>query len=318
MILAAGLSPAWQQILVFDHFTAGEVNRAAESHWYGSGKSLNVAVAAASLGVANGGVSNDCVTVRLLSPIGGPARESIEDEFEERDISARWIGTKAPLRVCTTILDRGTGVTTELVANAPPMLEAELAEFAHEYAVHAAKASVVVMSGSLSAGAPLTFYRDLLVHTACHAILDARGPELLAALETKPLLVKPNREELAKTLQRDLPDEMSLLYAMHELRERGAKWVVVTDGTLPVWVSGPEGNFRLSCPPVEKVVNPIGSGDCFAAGMAVAISQDRDILSAIRYGLGAAADNVGQMLAGRIDPTRVAKLAESVRMETVV
>ena len=30
MILSAGLTPAWQQILVFDRFRYGEVNRAAE------------------------------------------------------------------------------------------------------------------------------------------------------------------------------------------------------------------------------------------------------------------------------------------------
>ena len=31
MILNAGLSPAWQQILAFDRFETGEVNRARES-----------------------------------------------------------------------------------------------------------------------------------------------------------------------------------------------------------------------------------------------------------------------------------------------
>ena len=38
MIVAAGLTPAWQQILRFDALRLGEVNRAVEAHWCASGK----------------------------------------------------------------------------------------------------------------------------------------------------------------------------------------------------------------------------------------------------------------------------------------
>ena len=46
MILSAGLTPAWQQILVFDGFRYGEVNRAAEAVWCASGKVFNAGIAA--------------------------------------------------------------------------------------------------------------------------------------------------------------------------------------------------------------------------------------------------------------------------------
>jgi hypothetical protein len=39
------------------------------------------------------------------------------------------------------------------------------------------------------------------------------------------------------------------------------------------------------------------------------------MLEAIRYGVAAAADNAAQLLPGRLDPVRVAKLAEQVRIE---
>jgi len=41
VILVAGLTPAWQQILRFDDFRPGEVNRASEVQWCCSGKVLN-------------------------------------------------------------------------------------------------------------------------------------------------------------------------------------------------------------------------------------------------------------------------------------
>ena len=50
MILTAGLTPAWQQILVFDSFRPGEVNRARESHWCASGNVFNAGIAAHHLG----------------------------------------------------------------------------------------------------------------------------------------------------------------------------------------------------------------------------------------------------------------------------
>ncbi len=47
MIVVAGLSPAWQQILSFDELRWGEVNRARSAHWCASGKVLNVGIALA-------------------------------------------------------------------------------------------------------------------------------------------------------------------------------------------------------------------------------------------------------------------------------
>ena len=45
MILAAGLSPAWQQIMTLAELRIGEVNRARDVQWCASGKVLNVGLA---------------------------------------------------------------------------------------------------------------------------------------------------------------------------------------------------------------------------------------------------------------------------------
>ena len=42
MILTAGLTPAWQQVLVLDELLPGEVNRAREVHWCASGKAITL------------------------------------------------------------------------------------------------------------------------------------------------------------------------------------------------------------------------------------------------------------------------------------
>ncbi|MHB1038213.1 MAG: 1-phosphofructokinase family hexose kinase [Pirellulales bacterium] len=304
MIVAAGLTPAWQQILVFDSFEVGAVNRAREVHWCSSGKVLNA-------GIALGHLGGPCQTVAL---VGGPPLESIEREFAQMGVPRHWVASRSPTRICTTILDRATGTTTELVENAKPVESGELDEFLAAFAREAAGADVVVLIGSLPAGTPVTFYRELLQRTSGRAVIDARGEELLATLDLEPFLVKPNREELARTVGRPLKSDQDLAEAMQELNRRGATWVVVTHGRDAVWVSSKTRMYRLR-PPAVEAVNPIGCGDALAAGTAWALGQGRDPIEAVRFGMAAAAENLRQLLPCRLDPTRVAARAQTVFVE---
>ena len=298
-VVAAGLSPAWQTIMRFESLVPGEVNRATDVRRCASGKVLNVAVALASLGA-------QCRAVTLL---GGTPALWTATELAGLGIDLSAVPTAGATRCCTTLLDGATGRTTELVENAPPVTADERAAFVAAYRDAVVGADAVVLSGSLPIGTPATIYLDLLGHTRCPVILDARGPELLEALPLRPLLVKPNREELAKTVGRPLETEAVLRQAIEELREQGAEWVLVTDGASPALLSGPEGVFRLFPPRLDTVVNPIGCGDCLAAGFAHQIARGVDPLAAIRFGMACAAFNCGTLLAGRLDRSAVDRLA---------
>jgi fructose-1-phosphate kinase PfkB-like protein len=123
--------------------------------------------------------------------------------------------------------------------------------------------------------------------------------------------VTPNRHELAVTLGRDLSADAALFAAMGELNQRGAAWAVITDGKNPAYASSAGGLFRLD--PLEReVVNPIGCGDCMAAGIAWATGNGRDPLHAIRYGMAASADKIGRLLPGEVDVRQVEAIAESI------
>ncbi len=305
MIVAAGLTPAWQQILCFDSLGLGEVNRAVESHWCASGKVFNVGIALSRLGA-------EC---RLISPIGHDVAERVLREFENLGVRSRLIMHTEPTRVCTTLLDSATGTVTELVENARPLTSECLGQFVAAWAEECANAEIVVLSGSLPGGTPSTLYRDLLRKTRSRSVLDARGPELLAALESGPFLVKPNREELARTLGRPLDDDQALVAGMHELNEHGAEWVVVTEGKRAVWASSRQGEWRLQPLPLPRVINPIGCGDCMAAGIAWAMSKGCEPLECIRVGIVTAAQNAGELLPGRLNAEDALGKARRVHVE---
>ena len=346
MILAAGLSPAWQQILVFDRFTRGEVNRAIETCACASGKVINVGIALASLGADS----------RTLSVLGGRAGAMIEEELATLGVRARWINDPATTRTCTTIIERSSGEITELVENAA-MIEARSCEAflsalqeeatadvsdkspgsvgfspresvifretwakAHATSTFAGRAKAVqwmILSGSLPpiAGrpSPRSLYREMLerLPSTARVILDARGPEMLECLGHRPFLVKPNREELALTVGRDLTDRESLIAAMREINHRGAEWVLVTQGAREVWLSSPTELWCFT-PPVIEVVNAIGCGDCLTAGLTASLAEGHDLPTAVRFGIAAAGDNAAQLLPARLSPSRVRDLAERV------
>jgi 1-phosphofructokinase family hexose kinase len=306
VILAAGLTPAWQQILSFDQFVPGEVNRAIRVEWCASGKVLNVGMALHHLGAR----------AQTLSLIGGRTGDAIRGEFASRNIPARWIESQTPTRTCTTILDGQTHQTTELVENSAPIAEEDLQLFRGAFQEEAARAEWVVLSGSLPVGVPATLYRELMRDCPGKVILDVRGTELSQALTERPFLVKPNRAELARTVGRDLSTEEETLDAMRELNSQGAQWVVVTHGAKSVLASHETEAFRL-LPPQVPVVNPIACGDCFAAGLAWGFSQGHSPMESLRLGVAAAAENLSQVLPARLNPERVRKIAETVRSDVI-
>jgi len=307
LILSAGLTPAWQQILVFDRVRWGEVNRALEAVWCGSGKVLNVGMAVHRLGGPS----------LTLAPLGGSPHKEIDREFADLGAPRRWIETRAATRVCTTFIERDTGQITELVENGRILDERELNAFRTVYAEEAARAEVVVLTGSLPSGTPVSLYRDLVVCTHCPMVLDFRGEGLLSVLDLKPYVVKPNRQELGQTLGRSLESDADLMAAMRRLNRLGAQWVVVTQGAQAVWVSSSDDAYRLMPPRIADIVNSIGCGDSLAAGIAWATRRGDSIIDAVRLGIGAACDNLGKLLPCRLKWEKVVDLASKVVVDEI-
>src|SRR5262249_21693082 len=136
------------------------------------------------------------------------------------------------------------------------------------------------------------------------------------ALPRKPFLVKPNREELGRTLGRDLRSAANLFDAMREINQRGAEWVLITDGRNPAYASCRDQFYRIQSLSRE-VVNPIGCGDCMSAGIAWATFRGMEPLDAFRWGVAVAADKVGQLLPGLVDRAGVEGTVPAIEVTRV-
>jgi fructose-1-phosphate kinase PfkB-like protein len=172
------------------------------------------------------------------------------------------------------------------------------------------------LSGKLAAGAGDDFYADCCraAGNGIPVILDTQGEPLLRALPLHPLVVKPNRRELSKTLGITIGDDSSLRWAICEIVGRGAKWVVITMGKDGAVAS--DGKSFWKIPAIEvKAISPVGSGDAFSAGLAAAIATGRAVPEACQLAAACAAANTLIPGAGVLRLEDVRRLERLARVE---
>jgi tagatose 6-phosphate kinase len=307
MILCIGSTPAAQRVMVFNELRLDAVNRAAATLDGAAGKSINVAKVLRVLGEEPA----------ALTLLGGDRGEFLRALLTERGIVVQSIDGTAQTRQCITVIDRAAGTHTELVEESsavdPMLFESLLALVRRSMPTCRA----AVMSGTIAPGGPATFYAEctrLAREAGVLSVVDAQGPALLASLAAGPGLVKPNRAELAASVGRELDDDPSVMEAMRELCERGARRVVVTAGRAPTLALEGETFWRIRSPSIQAV-NPIGSGDAFTAGLVWRLVRGEDLGEACRWAAAVGTANALTLMAGEVDRSTVERLVREVAAE---
>jgi tagatose 6-phosphate kinase len=293
--------------MVFRKLQTDAVNRAANTLDGAAGKSVNVAKVLAKLGaqpVATGFV-------------GGVRGDGLLQVLASRGIDAEFVKVSAPTRQCISVLDQATRTVTELVEESQAVGLADYEKLREIIRTRLPKCEAVVMSGSLTPGGPVDFYRMITEQANARGILsivDAQGPPLIEALMAKPGLVKPNRLELSATVQRSLDNEAAVISAMDEVRKRGARRIVVTAGKSAILAMDNDALWRIHSPVIEAV-NPIGSGDSFTAGLVWRLTQNESLGEACRWAAAAGAANALSVMPGDVDKRDVERLLGEVKIQ---
>ena len=309
MIICIGTTPTAQRTMFFDRLVPGEVNRAAAVFETASGKSINVALVLRALG--EGAIASGF--------LGGPRGAFIRTRLDELGIRHHFITTAVPTRLCTTVIDRAGGTTTELVEESLPLSEDDWQNMRRMVWQLLGLGSMLVLSGSLPPGAPQDFYRYCIEAAAkegIESIIDGRGEPLRQSLPLRPLLVKPNRSELAGMFELSIQSEAELKDAAKRLTDMGARWALITMGREGALLTDGTDCWRIT-PPAIEAVNAIGSGDSMTAGVAVALRQGKSMLDATVFGTACAAANALTQTTADVRPADVERLLGGVRVESV-
>jgi tagatose 6-phosphate kinase len=293
--------------MAFDRLHLDAVNRAVAVSEHASGKSINVARVLHTLG-------EEAIATGFL---GGDSGKFIREDLTAAGIAQDFIAVGAKTRMCITVMDRSTDAATELVEESREVEKPAWGKLRARLAELMPRAKVLVCSGSLPPGAPLDVYAfcvNRATECAANSIVDGSGEPLRLALASKPLVVKPNRIELAKTLDTPIESDAALRDAVKRLIALGPTWAVITQGKAGAIVSDGDRFWRIASPRV-KAVNPIGSGDALAAGLASAISRGQRMPEACKLGIACGAANAITPAAGIVRPDDVAELLGQVEIE---
>lgn len=327
-------NPAVDHTVRLARLRAGEVSRADSGLSVAGGKGGNVARAARLLGVR-------ATVLALVPEVGG---EHLRALYAAEGFELVSVPVRGRVRTCTAIIEADRRVTlinepgAEIDADDWARLIALVAARLDTPAASGARAprpDLLVCSGSLPPGAPIDGYAQIV--RAGHAagvevLVDAGAAALARAVGAGADLVCPNVSEAEAMLAAKCQDASArgperggelvddggddvpgrAAAAAQALHARGAGWAVVTAGSAGAALCGPGTALWLAAPKVA-VRNPIGAGDSFLAGVAVARLAGLDWPAAVRRGLAAGSASVEKEAAGVLDPARAAELDRGIR-----
>lgn len=308
-ILCIGPTPAAQRVMVFRRLSHDTVNRAATTLDGSAGKSVNVAKVLKVLG-------ENPIAAGFA---GGNRGFAIESALADKGIKTAFVQVASETRQCTTVIDESGGTCTELVQESESIPKAKYRELLEIVCKWASRSRAVVISGTLTPGAPINFYLRCIQAAAKYdllSIVDAKGPALFEALKARPSVVKPNRSELAATVGHELNSETDLISAMRDLYDRGARRVVVTSGSDAALAFDGQHLWRIHTPKITAL-NPIGSGDAFTAGLVWRLLRGADFAEACRWASASGAANALTIMPGEVRRKDVHRLLNAVRIERI-
>ena len=261
-VLAVCPNPAWQKTLCFEHYRAGEVNRASRVQENGGGKGVNLARVLQSLGFP----------AAVAGFAGGNTGQCLRAELQKSGCRDLLVECQAPTRSCYTVIDAAKQQATELIEPAGRITPDEALQLQKRLQEAGPAFSVICLCGSLPPGLDGAFYASLarLARAIGLPVLLDSAADLSATLSTGVSLLKINIVELQA-----LSGESELYRAAGVLQERyQIPWLGITAGPDRAWLFSSSRVYVYTLPRLPRTVSCIGAGDCASAILARRLAEE--------------------------------------------
>jgi 1-phosphofructokinase family hexose kinase len=304
---------ALDRMLTTDAVRPGGMSRCRELRTQAGGKGANVARATRALG-------DEAV---LAGFAAGRVGRLIVELAREEGLELEVVASEGESRASTVVLG-DDGSVTRLYESGPRVTaddERALRELVASRS--AAPGEWAVITGAAPPGVSSDFYARLLTaaRSGGHRVLvDATGDQLVSALSVRPDLVKVNLAEARSAVgepevrwaERVPGDRRACveegIALARRLCDAGAAGAVLTLGAAGAAGVLDGSAWQVSTPPVHAV-NPVGSGDCFAAALTLALQRGQNVGAALRLAAGAGAANATSPFNGDVDAALAHELA---------
>lgn len=306
LCLNAGIDRTYE----VDEFSVGGYYRPTRMRVQAGGKGVNVARIAHRLGVET-----------IISGFaGGAGGGLISRQLQTEGVLTDFVAVEEEPRVCINIVNRRAKTQTRVDEIGPLVTPTELDRLRGKWRELLAKSKAAVISGSAPRGVPFSLYGEL-IHAARGAkvpvILDTRDELLAEGVKARPLMIKPNLEELSTLLGRTVQNAQQALAAGQELAEGGLQIVLISLGAGgAVAVTRKQGHW-IAKPPKVEPVSSVGCGDALVAGFAAASLLGKGFGDCIRWGMAAGAANAARFENAGCTREEITKLIPEVQLSRV-
>ena len=306
LCLNAGIDRTYE----VDEFGVGGYYRPARMRIQAGGKGINVARIAHRLGVE---------TV-VSGFAGGSGGAFVVRQLQTEGVLEDFVAIDEEPRVCINVVSRQPRGQTRVDETGPLVTPAELVLMRRKWEELLAKSTVAVVSGSAPRGVPFSYYGELIVlarKTKTPVILDAREELLAEGVKARPLMVKPNLEELSFLKGRAIRNASQALAVGQELADNGINIVLASIGSMgAVAVTRKQGTW-MARPPRVETVSAVGSGDAMVAGFVAASMAGNPFDECLRWATAAGAANATRFDNAPCTRDEILKLIPEVQVSRV-
>ena len=278
MILTVCPSPCIDVNMEVDSLSVGRCNKIICKKTFYTGKAINVAVGLARL-------KTQVFATGFMYEENGA---QFEHELHKEGVSYKFVWNKGRVRENYKFIDRKSmltevdDVSPEVVEEKQDELLALIKQLAQQHC------EGIVIAGGLAKGMTADFYYKVLSSVPANVkkIADTEGERLLQALKCGVELVKPNLEELERTLNCKLSTKDDILKGCRVILNKGAKYVLLSLGKRGAIIT--DGNENYHCKSVNVAMNStVGAGDAMVAAATNALVMGGSMVDILRCGVAA-------------------------------
>lgn len=275
MIYSVTLNPSIDYIVHVDKFNEGCLNRSINDYMNIGGKGIMVSKLLTNVGIEN----------TAIGFVGGFTGKYIMDWFEEQGLRHNFVSVKENTRINVKLK---SSIESEINGKGPIISNNEQEKFLN--IIRNTKSDdTVIISGSSAPGLDEDIVNqiiDICKNNNSDFVIDTSGAALINALEKKPLLIKPNIDEIGEIFDRKFNRKEDVIPYGKKCMDMGAKYVIVSMGSDGALFFDREDVYFS--PRVEgNLVNSVGAGDSMLAGFVGSLKSGKSPLESFKFSVAA-------------------------------
>ncbi|ENM5750004.1 1-phosphofructokinase [Vibrio mimicus] len=307
-VVTITLNPALDLTGSMAQLNVGSVSLVEQSSLHAAGKGVNVAKVLSELGA----------DVTVTGFLGRDNQELFCQLFDELGVRDEFIRIAGATRINVKLVEQN-GAVSDINFPGISVTQTDIEAFEATLLRLAQDHDYFVIAGSLPKGISPQRCAGWIAQLRSmnkKVLFDSSRDALMAGLDAKPWLIKPNDEELAQWCGRELLTLAECQYAASELAQKEIENIVISMGAEGVmWLN--QNKWLHAKPPKMHVVSTVGAGDTLVAGLCWGHMQHMEKEQLLRFATALSALAVTQVGVGISDRDQLNTLQQQIKISAL-